>query len=73
MRLPTSKFSIIKFSLFIIRRIKEVFVLIFSTKASCGPFITISLLGVSTLLCLNPFTSISKAIDNVSTNKAQLP
>ena len=45
----------------------------FSTKASCGPFITISLLGVSILLCLNPFTSISNATGKVSTNKTQLP
>lgn len=45
----------------------------FSTKASWGPFITISLLGVSILLCLKPFTSISKARFKVSINKMQFP
>ena len=45
----------------------------FSTKASCGPFITISFSGFEILRCLNPFTSMSKPTDNVSTNKAQLP
>lgn len=49
------------------------FVLKFSTKASCGPLITISLFGLSILLCLKPFTSISKAILIVSTKSAQLP
>ena len=73
MILPTSRFSIIKFSLLTILLSKDVFVLIFSTKASCGPLITISLSGVSTLLCLKPFTSISKAIFKVSINKAQFP
>ena len=71
--LPTFKFSITKFSLLTNLRIRDVFVLIFSTKASCGPLITISLLGFSIPLCLKPLTSISKAISNVSTNKAQLP
>lgn len=66
-------FSITRFSLFTVRLSREVFVLKFSTNASCGPLITISLLGLSILLCLNPFTSISKAIFMVSTKSAQLP
>ena len=49
------------------------FVLIFSTKAACGPFITTSLFGESILLCLKPFTSILKHIFNVSTKRAQFP
>ena len=45
----------------------------FSTNASCGPFITFSMLGLSTERCLKPFTSISKATFSVSTNKIQFP
>ena len=64
--MPTSKFSIIKFSLFTIRRTSAVFVLIFSTNASCGPFITFSFIGLSIFRCLNPFTSILKATRKLS-------
>ena len=71
--LPIDISSITKFSLFTNLLNREVFVLIFSTKASWGPFITISLLGLSILLSLNPLTSISKAISKVSINKAQFP
>ena len=56
-----------------IRLKSDVFVLRFSTNASCEPFIITSLLGASTLLCLKPFTSISNATFMVSTNKMQLP
>lgn len=45
----------------------------FSTNASCGPFTTISFAGFSTLRCLKPFTSMSKATDKVSINSAQFP
>ena len=45
----------------------------FSTNASCGPFTTISLAGLSTLRCLKPLTSMSKASDRVSINNAQFP
>ena len=45
----------------------------FSTNASCGPFTTISFEGLSTLRCLKPLTSISKATDRVSINNAQFP
>ena len=51
----------------------DVFVLIFSTNASCGPFITFSFIGLSIFRCLNPFTSILKATSIVSINNTQFP
>ena len=63
----------IRFSLLIILLKSEVFVLRFSTNASCEPFIITSLFGDSTLLCLKPFTSISNAIFIVSTKRTQFP
>lgn len=70
---PTSIFSITKSSQFTILLSKEVFIRMFSTKASWGPFTTTSLDGFSTPRCLKPFTSMSKATEIVSINKAQFP
>jgi len=70
---PTFLFSIIKFSLLTNLLSIDVFVLIFSTKASCEPRITTSFLGVLILLFSYPLTSHTKHVFIVSINKAQFP
>ena len=70
---PTETLSITRFSLDKFLLIIEVFVLKFSTNASCDPIITGSFLGSPIERLSNFLTSMSKQKSIVSIKRAQFP